>query len=142
MPTYDYKYAKGALTETEKDRILCIYLNGDMTALNSSIDWEKATAAYGSASVESMRKSLTNSLKKIADKTFEEGAEPSPEKPKSGGGRKRKANADGGEEEKTPKKRGGGKKKKDASESPVKGDGEEDSAMTGGVKAEAEEDDA
>ncbi|KAK3620682.1 hypothetical protein LTR56_023274 [Elasticomyces elasticus] len=140
MPTYDYQTVKTALsvlTEGEKNRIVSLYLSSDTTAVNAMVDWDKATAAYGSASIGSMKVSLGNSLKKIAGK---DGADPSPAKSKAGGGKKRKDGGDGDDEEQIPKKRGGGRKKKEASATPVKGDGEEDSAANGGIKNEVDED--
>jgi len=44
----------------------------------AQFDWEKATAAFGSASVQSMKVSLKNLLKKIG--SAQEGADPSPAK--------------------------------------------------------------
>ncbi|TKA78051.1 hypothetical protein B0A55_02126 [Friedmanniomyces simplex] len=99
MPTYEYKTALSVLTETEKNRVVCLYLSSDTAILNASIDWEKATMAFGSASVSSLRVSLNNSLKKIADqggKGGKAGEDPGPAKAKSGGGKKRKG--DVGEE--------------------------------------------
>ena len=141
MPTYDYVIAQTVLTETEKNRIVCIYLSGDTAAINNlvsfscalqslrdaecgltarQVDWDKATTAFGSASTSSMKVSLSNSLKKVADKGGKDGADgkngadPSPAKGKAGPNKKRKAGGDGDadDEEATPKKRGGGRKKK------------------------------
>ncbi|KAK3676524.1 hypothetical protein LTR78_003800 [Recurvomyces mirabilis] len=86
---YDYAVAQQVLNEQEKNRILAIYLNNDITALNSTVDWKAAAEAFGSASVESFKKMLNNSLKKLQDKGGEGGAAPSPVK--SAGGRKHKA---------------------------------------------------
>jgi len=37
MPTYDYKAALQVLTETEKNRIVCLYLSSDTAALGLSV---------------------------------------------------------------------------------------------------------
>ncbi len=37
MPTYDYKAALEVLTETEKNRIVCLYLSSDTAAIGSSV---------------------------------------------------------------------------------------------------------
>ncbi|KAK1074321.1 hypothetical protein LTR74_001245 [Friedmanniomyces endolithicus] len=138
MPTYDYKAALQVLTETEKNRIVCLYLSSDTAALGLSFDWEKATAALGSASVQSMKVSLNTLLKKLG--SGKEGADPSPAKGKAKGGKKRKAPEGGAEDdaEPAPKKRGGGRKKKAVSETPVEDDAQEEEAG----KAEPEADSA
>ncbi|KAK4570080.1 hypothetical protein LTR86_003050 [Recurvomyces mirabilis] len=109
MP-YDYPGAKTALSETEKDRILALYLSSNTTAVNVVFDWDKATTAFGSASVASMKISLNNSLKKLTK--LADGEDAVPSSVKTPGSRKRKTKE--GEDnttEDTPSKRGRGKKK-------------------------------
>ncbi|CAD0089901.1 unnamed protein product [Aureobasidium vineae] len=60
--SYSYATAKAILSEVEKDRILAMYLSSDDM---NDVDWDKATQAYGAASVDSMKVSYRNSLKKI-----------------------------------------------------------------------------
>lgn len=85
------------------------------------VDWDKASNEYGAASVESYKKGMQNTTKKIK-KAMESGVEPeateaTPAK-KGGGGKKRKektaeAEADGeAEESPTKKKKKGGRKTK------------------------------
>ncbi|KAG9980770.1 hypothetical protein KCU78_g21626, partial [Aureobasidium melanogenum] len=59
--SYSYATAKAVLSEVDKDRILAMHLSTD----TNDVDWDKATQAYGAASVESMRVSYRNLLKKI-----------------------------------------------------------------------------
>ncbi|KAI4823076.1 hypothetical protein E4T44_10205 [Aureobasidium sp. EXF-8845] len=59
--SYSYATAKAILSDVDKDRILAMHLSSD----TNDVDWEKATQAYGAASVESMRVSYRNILKKI-----------------------------------------------------------------------------
>ncbi|KAK4626897.1 hypothetical protein CLAFUW4_04051 [Fulvia fulva] len=61
MPKYSYQAAKSVITEADKNRIICIYLSCD----TSAIDWKKAAKDYGSASTESFRKLNRMLLKKI-----------------------------------------------------------------------------
>ncbi|EME46768.1 hypothetical protein DOTSEDRAFT_22803 [Dothistroma septosporum NZE10] len=61
MPKHSYAAAKSVITEADKNRIICIYLSCDLSA----IDWKKAAADYGSASTESFRKLNQMLLKKI-----------------------------------------------------------------------------
>ncbi|PPJ59378.1 hypothetical protein CBER1_06924 [Cercospora berteroae] len=63
MPLYDSSIAREVLTEAEKDRLLAVALS--TTADNSAINWEKATAEFGAASVDSMRVSVRNIHKKL-----------------------------------------------------------------------------
>ncbi|KAL9530483.1 hypothetical protein SMMN14_05781 [Sphaerulina musiva] len=65
MPLYDYRIAKTALSEGEKDRILAVYLNTTADA-SSVIDWETATTHYGSRSVDSMKDSIRKIHRKLA----------------------------------------------------------------------------
>lgn len=84
------------------------------------VDWDKATREYGAASVDSYKKGMQNTTKKIK-KAMESGVEPeaadaTPAK-KGGGGKKRKektaeAEADGEAEESPTKKKKGGRKTK------------------------------
>ncbi|KAK0265181.1 hypothetical protein B0A54_12558 [Friedmanniomyces endolithicus] len=140
MPTHDYKAALQVLTEMEKNRIVCLYLSSDTAAIGALFDWERATAAFGSASVQSMKVSLNNLLKKVG--SVKEGADPSPATGKPKGGKKRKASKGGDEDdaEPAPKKRGGGRKKKAASEAPVEDDAQKEEA--GKVEPEADSADA
>ncbi|KAI5365434.1 hypothetical protein Slin15195_G049710 [Septoria linicola] len=111
MPSYDFKIAKESLTESEKDRILAIYLN--TVNENANINWEKAAADYGSASVDSMKVSLRNSFKKLekAGAKIEDDGYVVPYTPaKTPKGAKRKA-ATEGEEGAEPKKKGRPSKK-------------------------------
>jgi hypothetical protein len=74
--------AVSELTETEKNRLVCLYLNTEgqvsmksRTKLNpliililSKTNWAKATEEFGSASIESMKKCTMNTIKKLNDK--------------------------------------------------------------------------
>ncbi|KAI7159200.1 hypothetical protein KC349_g4324 [Hortaea werneckii] len=64
MTSYDYDVAKRVLSETDKDRFLCCYLN--ITDPNA-VNWEKAANDYGSASVQSFKKMIQNAFKKVKD---------------------------------------------------------------------------
>lgn len=144
MPKYSFEVAKAVLSETDKNRILAIYLS--MENPNSIVcdpfnihswrtshslkclqtDWSTATTAFGAASEDSMRVMLRSALKKIKDAGGEIAADgstlPAAPAKKSGPGRKRKADGDATTSPaKTPKK-GRGKKVKDE---PVVEDGKD-----------------
>ncbi|PSK56559.1 hypothetical protein B9Z65_6183 [Elsinoe australis] len=115
MPKYSFEVAKAVLSETDKNRILAIYLS--MENPNSITDWSTATAAFGAASEDSMRVMLRSALKKIKDAGGEIAADgstvPATPAKKGGPGSKRKADGDATTTPaKTPKK-GRGKKVKD-----------------------------
>jgi hypothetical protein len=81
------------------------------------VDWDKASSEYGAASVESYKKGMQNTTKKIK-KAMESGepeaVEATPAK-KGDGGKKRKENAaeaEGEAEESPTKKKKGGRKTK------------------------------
>ncbi|EGP84840.1 unnamed protein product [Zymoseptoria tritici ST99CH_1E4] len=59
--SYNYQIAKDAISQPEKDRAFCIFLN----TTNGVTNWEKATTDFKSASVDSMKVSWRNTLKKI-----------------------------------------------------------------------------
>lgn len=85
MPLYNSSIAREVLTEAEKDRLLAVALSTtadnvsrrppltasslskltDALASQSAINWEKATAEFGAASVDSMRVSVRNIHKKL-----------------------------------------------------------------------------
>ena len=142
--SYNFEIAKAVLSENDKNRLMCLYLNCEPTAVSGSsntqhtvcstcthdsqmgnltqqqINWEKATRDFGAASVESMRVMTRSALKKIADAGGKEGVTGDPKKVAAAGNkRKGKADTDGGDDDEaaTPKKKGkGGRKpKKDAS---------------------------
>ncbi|KAI5276080.1 hypothetical protein E4T47_00993 [Aureobasidium subglaciale] len=113
--SYSYAIAKEVLSDGEKDRILAIFLSSDE---NNDVNWDKATQAFGAASVESMKVSYRNLLKKIekaggktgvaAPSANSDSATPSapktprtPKTPKGKGGRppKRKAEAAGSDDD-------------------------------------------
>lgn len=133
MPLYSYELSKEKLTEVEKERIVAIFLSREdlfgnvpcrflrsspLTMLtNPQTDWDRAIKAFNSASIDSMKKSLSNSLKKIiiTEEDEADAATTSDQTPKTptskGRGRKRKADvATLGEEgdmpTPTPRKRG------------------------------------
>lgn len=134
MVAYDYNAAKAALSDADKDRILAVYLNmtlTDNTAVRSlcpsdlenrtltfiQVDWKKAAADYGSASVDSFKKMLANALKKVKEAETNGGTPAAAVGAtlKSGGGKKRKAaaaGADDDEENATPVKKGRGRPRK------------------------------
>lgn len=130
--SYSYETAKTVLSEGEKDRILAIYLSTDEPNVCQEIvssrdrllsaadfilqvDWEKATQAFGAASVESMKVSTRNLLKKIekaggkvgvtaSSTTVDKSAPSTPKTPKTPKGkvgrpRKRKAETPGSDED-------------------------------------------
>jgi uncharacterized protein YunC (DUF1805 family) len=163
--TLSYAHAKVILTEVEKDRIVCTYLNStepnavslpihfrvhsfqSLTDLSlAKIDWDKAASEYGAASVESYKKGMQNTTKKIK-KSMDSGVEPEAVEGsavKKSGGKKRKektVEADGeveGETEESPtKKKKGGKKTKaqKAAEAAAAAENDEE----GDVKAEVDE---
>ncbi|OQO04613.1 hypothetical protein B0A48_09535 [Cryoendolithus antarcticus] len=109
MP-YDYEIAKAALSEADKNRILCLYLNCDAKAIN----WEKATKDFGCASVDSMKVMARTALKKIEtaggkldDAGTAVAGAGTPAKVKRGRKSKAKDDVDGAgdDDEETPKKR-------------------------------------
>ncbi|GAB7323086.1 hypothetical protein MBLNU13_g05597t1 [Cladosporium sp. NU13] len=120
--TLSYLHAKGLLSEVEKDRIVCTYFNSTEP---NAVDWDKATREYGAASVDSYKKGMQNTTKKIK-KAMESGVEPeaadaTPAK-KGGGGKKRKKTAEAeadGEAEESPMKKKGGRKTKAQKEAEV-----------------------
>ncbi|CZT21423.1 uncharacterized protein RCC_07286 [Ramularia collo-cygni] len=153
MVSYDYELSKATLNENDKDRIVCLYLNSDP----ASVDWAKATKDYGSASVESFKKTTANMLKKLdtaGAKVSGDGnatvasATPAPVTPASGKKRKAKSEvaADGdveGGAAATPKAKRG-RPKKAATPKPVEEDAmdedNEDAAEKGIVKKESVDD--
>lgn len=120
MTTYSYPIAKDLLTEVEKDRIVCTYLNSTepnaarqnpspchgkvLTA--TQVDWDKATADYGAASVSSYKKGMQNTIKKLKT-AMDSGVQPDTAEatPAKKGGKKRKVDGEG-EVEETSKKKG------------------------------------
>lgn len=161
--TLSYLHAKTILSEVEKDRIVCTYLNStepNAVSCDSSyifplepntnmlrqVDWDKASTEYGAASVESYKKGMQNTTKKIK-KAMESGVEPeaadaTPAK-KGAGGKKRKekaadAEADGEAEESPTKKKKGGRKTKAQKEAEAAAAAAEEEAEDG-VKAEDSE---
>jgi glutamyl/glutaminyl-tRNA synthetase len=163
--TLSYTHAKVLLTEVEKDRIVCTYLNStEPNAVSTSVhlprslvpsankslfdkvDWDKAASEYGAASVESYKKGMQNTTKKIK-KSMDSGVEPEAVEGstvKKSGGKKRKEKSvvaegeAGAETEETPtKKKKGGKKTKaqKAAEAAAAAENDED----GDVKAEVDE---
>ena len=111
------------------------------------VDWEKASSEYGAASVESYKKGMQNTTKKIK-KAMESGVEPeaadaTPAK-KGGGGKKRKektaeAEADGEAEESPTKKKKGGRKTKAQKEAEAAAAAAAEEEPEDGVKAEDSE---
>ncbi|KAI6872290.1 hypothetical protein KC343_g551 [Hortaea werneckii] len=104
MTTYNYDIAKRVLSETDKDRFLCCYLNiSDPNAVN----WEKAANDYGSASVQSFKKMIQNAFKKVKDGEAAGGDEGTGDsevkegkkKNATPGSRKKKAKAEGAEQD-------------------------------------------
>ncbi|KAF2766771.1 hypothetical protein EJ03DRAFT_168045 [Teratosphaeria nubilosa] len=89
---YDYDVAQKVLNDNDKNRFLCCYLNIKDTTV---VDWDKAAKDFGSASVESFKKTISNAFKKI--KTAQENGVP--------------ADAEGSATKATPKKGGKGKRK-------------------------------
>ncbi|KAK5125510.1 hypothetical protein LTR85_000621 [Meristemomyces frigidus] len=137
--SYNYDTAKKVLSETDKDRFLCCYLN--MTDTNA-VDWEKAAKDFGSASVQSFKKMIQNAFKKIKDADASgdvEGAEAKVKTTKAATPKKRKGkgaeDGEGDVAEESPKKKGkgGGRKKKAAT--PV-ADDDDAEAASGAVKQE------
>ncbi|KAM0719188.1 hypothetical protein Q7P37_005093 [Cladosporium fusiforme] len=111
MATFNYALAKTLLTEVEKERIVCTFLNS--TDPIATVDWVKATEEFGSASIEAYKKGLQNTTKKLKA-AMDEGVEPEAAAPAGTkkGGKKRKAakateeEADGDEVQEAPKKKG------------------------------------
>ncbi|KAK4540012.1 hypothetical protein LTR36_009910 [Oleoguttula mirabilis] len=136
--SYDYKIAKDVLSDTDKNRIVCLYLSCNTTAINGLIDWEKARAAFDCTSVDSMKVMTRSALKKIEKAGGKEGVDAEPEKAKSAGSKKKRGKVpdDGDEQEESPKKKGkatGGRKKKTAVPASDEDDAE---AASGAVKQE------
>ncbi|KAI7231127.1 hypothetical protein KC330_g6590 [Hortaea werneckii] len=123
MTSYDYDVAKRVLSETDKDRFLCCYLN--ITDPNA-VNWEKAANDYGSASVQSFKKMIQNASKKVKDGEATGGEEGTgnsevkegKKKTATPGSRKKKIKPEGADqdEEESPTKKqklaAGGRKKK------------------------------
>ncbi|KAF2719575.1 hypothetical protein K431DRAFT_286543 [Polychaeton citri CBS 116435] len=128
-----YKAAMAVLTEQDTRRIICVYFH----TKDGVTDWGKATAEYGSASVESMKKVMSNIQKKVEKGIGnEEGNIPAAATPTSKK-RKAKAPADGSEDTgqtPVPKKRGRPSKK-----SKVAVDSEPAINVESAVKEEEEE---
>ncbi|KAF7186220.1 hypothetical protein HII31_12462 [Pseudocercospora fuligena] len=61
MAKYNFKLVKEVLSEGEKDRIIAIYLN----TTDGVTDWAAATKDFGAASVDSMKVSMRNAIKKL-----------------------------------------------------------------------------
>ncbi|KAF2211887.1 hypothetical protein CERZMDRAFT_84862 [Cercospora zeae-maydis SCOH1-5] len=82
MPQYNSAIAREILSEPEKDRLLAVALN--TVAVNAATNWEKASAEFGAASVDSMRVSIRNIHKKL-DKAGAnaDGAAATPDPPKA-----------------------------------------------------------
>jgi hypothetical protein len=110
----------------------------------AKIDWDKAASEYGAASVESYKKGLQNTTKKIK-KSMDSGVEPEAAEGlavKKSGGKKRKektveaeGDAEGdAEESPTKKKKGGRKTKAQKAAEAAAAENDED----GEVKAEEE----
>ena len=131
--SYDYQIAKTVLSDKDKDRLLCIYLNrradGNVRTnplftpnsllITLQIDWEKATTDFQCASVSSMKTMYYGLLKKIENAGGKTGVSASASAtPKKSGGKKRKAapaDDDDDDEEATPAvKKKGTKNKKEA----------------------------
>ncbi|KAK3716866.1 hypothetical protein LTR37_006216 [Vermiconidia calcicola] len=124
--SYNFDIAKQVLNENDKNRLMCLYLNCNPTAVcchPSSLDyamltwlqinWEKAAKDFGCASVDSMKVMTRTAMKKIEKAGGKEGVEAAPA---TGGGKKRKAADDGNDAEAKPKKKGGRNPKKAAAE--------------------------
>ncbi|KAF2159843.1 hypothetical protein M409DRAFT_29653 [Zasmidium cellare ATCC 36951] len=130
MP-YNYTTAKDALTDAEKARIICIFLNMDQSVVMQNTNWETAKTQMASASIESMKKGLTNTLKKL-DKV-ENGTDTAPTPTK-----------------KTPAKKTPSKKRKTtaggsvagvATEKNAESDDDQEQGSTKKVKTEGDDDD-
>jgi hypothetical protein len=95
---YIWEIANTTLSDSEKNRFVCCAMSTNQSTFMNSVDWDKATADFGAASVESMRKGITNALKKVEKAGGKEGvpavdgAIKTPST--SGKGTKRKAGAD------------------------------------------------
>lgn len=127
---YNFTVAKDVLTDKDKDRLVCLFLNRTEDKLDNTvsrpyssvfpiftnyfpqIDYEKATAEFGAKSVDSMKVMTRSVLKKIADAGGKSNGNGDSPAPKRGGGRKRKAAQDD-DDEASPalKKKGRGKRK-------------------------------
>lgn len=138
MTTYNFQIAKDVLTEAEKDRIVACYLNLPDVANNKEVslrlfaisacnlaktviqvDFKKAAADFGAASVDSFKKMLQGGFKKIVaaqEKAANGGTvDASPASAKAKGGKKRKAATEEDEDdvqESKPKPKRGRKAKK------------------------------
>ncbi|KAK5135929.1 hypothetical protein LTR08_004387 [Meristemomyces frigidus] len=138
--SYDYKIAKDVLSDTDKNRLLCLYLSCQTAAVNGCVDWDKAAAMFDCASVDSMKVMTRTILKKVEKAGGKEGVDATAAASEKGGGKKRKGKAgeeaDAGGEE-TPKKKARGRPKKKAV-TPVEDDVEE-AEGAGVVKAEDED---
>lgn len=145
MHNFSFSIVKEALSASEKDRIIAIHFATDNGAVSLSlpslpltwalpsnpyllpqyrhvltelqIDWVKATGDYGAASIDSMKVSYRNIIKKLEKACAAGDDEPTAVTPaRSSGGKKRKATA--GDDE-TPKPKRGRKPKK--ADTPVVG---------------------
>lgn len=111
---YNFEIAKSVLSDNDKNRLMCLYLNCENP---QSINWEKATKDFGSASIESMKVMTRATLKKI-EKASSGGGSPA----KAAGGKKRKAAADDSDDAEAKPQKSRGKKapsEKTKSETPV-----------------------
>lgn len=136
--TFSYSIAKNVLSDTEKNRLLCLFLNMDHSSVRPphslfycladlderQINWAKATEEFECKSIDSMRVMTRATFKKITEAEKNGGTLP-------GKGSKRKA-ADDGEEGASPVKKwkgaAGGRKKKKA-DTPVEGERADQSSL-------------
>lgn len=99
---YIWEIVNTTLSEIEKNRFVCCVMSTNQSTFMNNVDWNKATQDFGAASVESMKKGITNTLKKVEKAGGKEGVSASDGAIKTpsttGKGTKRKAGAekDGG----------------------------------------------
>ncbi|EME42571.1 hypothetical protein DOTSEDRAFT_54903 [Dothistroma septosporum NZE10] len=131
--TWDFEIFKNTVSDVEKDRILALYLNGELI----NIDFDKAATDLKSASANSMKVSMSNMWKKIEKAGGKSGVaaiDPTTPVKTPTSGKKRKSKAemeDKDHVETTPKKKGRKSKKEIAAEVEAK---------EGEVKEEQDED--
>jgi hypothetical protein len=70
---YIWEIANTTLNDSEKNRFVCCALSTNQSTFMNSVDWDKATADFGAASVESMKKCVQNALKKVEKAGGKEG---------------------------------------------------------------------
>ncbi|GAB7323087.1 hypothetical protein MBLNU13_g05598t1 [Cladosporium sp. NU13] len=141
--SYDYNIAKTVLSDRDKDRLVCLFLN---RRSDGNVDWDKATTEFQCASVSSMKTLYYGLLKKIENaggKTGISASNPTTTStPKKGRAKKRKATPadEDDDEEATPVVKKKGRKDENEAETQVGSADADDATVKSELANEGEED--